>query len=115
MTITRVVGLWAVVTLLVAACGAATTATPARSADPLESVTVDNGTDARVSILYEAPDGGTEPLAELEPGQQVLIDWIFDGHDGLCRTGRLVAQADGAEIDELYLVCKDRTWTIEVS
>ena len=79
-------------------------------------MTIDNPTGLTVKIVYEAPDGTTEPLAELAPGGHVVIDSIFAEREGLCRTGRLVAlTADGAEVDELYLVCRDRTWAIEAS
>ncbi len=83
--------------------------------DPANGVTITNGVDSSsVTIVYERPDGGTEKLTDLGPGQHAVIDSIFAGRDGLCRTGRLVAlAADGAEIDELYLVCRDRTWTVQ--
>lgn len=85
------------------------------SGDPLNGVTITNGIDsATVTIVYERPDGGTEKLIDLLPGQHAVIDSIFAEREGLCRTGRLVAlAADGAELDELYLVCRDRTWTVE--
>jgi hypothetical protein len=91
-------------------------AAPLESGDAANGVTIDNPTGMTVKVVYEAPDGGTEPLAELAPGGHIVIDSIFAGRDGLCRTGRLVAlDANGAELDELYLVCRDRTWVIEVS
>lgn len=91
-------------------------AAPLESGDPANGVTIDNPTELTVQVVYEAPDGGTEPLAELAPGAHVVIDSIFAEREGLCRTGRLVAlTGDGAEVDELYLVCRDRTWTIEAS
>lgn len=91
-------------------------AAPLESGDAANGVTIDNPTDLTVKVVYEAPDGTTEPLAELAPGGHVVIDSIFAEREGLCRTGRLVAlNADGAEIDELYLVCRDRTWSIEPS
>ena len=85
------------------------------SGDPANGVTITNGIDsATVTIVYERPDGGTEKLTDLGPGQHAVVDSIFAERDGLCRTGRLVALAeDGAELDELYLVCRDRTWTVE--
>jgi len=59
--------------------------------------------------------GSTEKLADLGPGQHAVIDSIFAEREGLCRTGRLVALlADGAEIDELYLVCRGRSWTVRL-
>ena len=104
-----------VVVVLVAACGAGA-ATPAPSVDPVDGVTIDNAAGMTVALIYEAPDGTTEQIAELDAGQSIVIGAIFEGRDGLCRTGRLFARtADGAEIDELYLVCKDRMWTIEPS
>jgi hypothetical protein len=91
-------------------------AAPIESGDAANGVTIDNPTDLTVHIVYEAPDGGTEPLADLAPGGHVVIDSIFVEREGLCRTGRLVALTDdGAEVDELYLVCRDRTWEIEAS
>ena len=91
-------------------------AAPLESGDPANGVTIDNPTDLTVLVVYEAPDGGTDPLAELPPGGHVVIDSIFAEREGLCRTGRLVAlTGDGAEVDELYLVCRDRTWIIEAS
>ena len=89
-------------------------AAPVASGDAANGVTIDNPTGMTVKIVYEAPNGGTEPLAELAPGGHIVIDSIFAERDGLCRTGRLVAlDANGAELDELYLVCRDRTWLIE--
>jgi hypothetical protein len=91
-------------------------ADPVHTGDPANGITIDNATDVKVHILYESPDGGSEPLTDLGPDQQIVIDQIFAGRDGLCRTGRLVAHDQGdAEIDELYLVCRGGTWTIEVS
>ncbi len=91
-------------------------AAPLESGDAANGVTIDNPTDLTVKIVYETPDDVIEPLAELPPGGHVVIDSIFAEREGLCRTGRLVAlNADGAELDELYLVCRDRTWSIEPS
>ena len=91
-------------------------AAPVESGDAANGVSIENPTGLTLKIIYEAPDGGTEPLAELAPGGHVVIDSIFAEREGLCRTGRLVAlDAEGAEVDELYLVCRDRTWTIEAS
>lgn len=92
----------------------APTAAPLPSGDPANGVTITNGIDSTtVTIVYERPDGGTETLMELRPGQHAVLDSIFEEREGLCRTGRLVALADGTEIDELYLVCRDRTWTVQ--
>ena len=103
------------VTSLGAGCGSPGAA-PAGSGDPANGVTIDNPTDLTVKIVYEAPDGTIEPLTELAPGGHIVIDSIFAEREGLCRTGRLVALgADAAELDELYLVCRDRSWTIEPS
>ena len=96
--------------------GAATPpAAPLPSGDPQIGVTIANAIDSdTVTIVYERPDGGTEKLADLAPGQHAVIDSIFAGRDGLCRTGRLVAlTAEGTEIDELYLVCRGRSWTVQ--
>lgn len=89
--------------------------TPLPSGDPANGVTISNGIDsATVTIVYERPDGGIEKLVDLPPGQHAVIDSIFAEREGLCRTGRLVAlTAEGAEIDELYLVCRGRSWTVE--
>ena len=95
-----------------AACRS-TGADPVHTGDPANGITVDNGTDVTVRIDYESPDGDSESLTEIAPGKQIVIDEIFTGRDGLCRTGRLVANDQGAEIDELYLVCRGGTWTIE--
>jgi hypothetical protein len=88
---------------------------PLPSGDPANGVTITNGIDsATVTIVYESPDGGTEKLADLPPGQHAVIDSIFAEREGLCRTGRLVALTSaGAELDELYLVCRGRSWTVE--
>jgi hypothetical protein len=109
----------ALLLLLLAWAGVACGSPPAASVepgDPANGVTIDNATDTPVSIVYERPDGGTESLTDLAPGAQVVIDTIFAEREGLCRTGRLVAlAAEGAEVDELYLVCRGRTWTVEAS
>ena len=84
------------------------------SGDPANGVTISNGIDSTtVTIVYERPDGGMEKQVDLGPGQHAVIDTIFAEREGLCRTGRLVAlAADGAELDELYLVCRGRSWTV---
>jgi hypothetical protein len=113
-------GLWGTFLLLalaaaIAACSGSS-AGASTSGDPADGVTIENATGTAVRIAYEQPDGVTEPVIELQAGQHVVIDAIFAGRDGLCRTGRFVALAtDGTEIDELYLVCKGRTWTVETS
>jgi hypothetical protein len=89
-------------------------AAPVSTGDPANGVTIDNATDQTVSIVYEHPDGTTESLTDLAPGGHVVIDQIFAGREGLCRTGRLVAKdSAGAEVDELYLVCRAGLWTVE--
>ena len=89
-------------------------AAPVSTGDPVNGVTIDNATDQTVSIVYEHPDGTTESLTDLAPGGHVVIDQIFAGREGLCRTGRLVAKdSAGAEVDELYLVCRAGLWTVE--
>ena len=109
----------ALLALVLAFAGAACRspgADPVHTGDPANGITIDNATDSTVRVLYESPDGGSESLTELAPGKQIVIDQIFAGRDGLCRTGRLVAHdQQGAEIDELYLVCRGGTWTIEAS
>ncbi len=91
------------------------TVPPLPSGDPANGVTISNGIDsATVTIVYERPDGGIEKLVDLPPGQHAVLDSIFAEREGLCRTGRLVAlTAEGAELDELYLVCRGRSWTVE--
>ena len=93
----------------------APTLVPLPSGDPANGVTISNGIDsATVTIVYERPDGTTEKLVDLPPGQHAVVDSIFVEREGLCRTGRLVAlTAEGAELDELYLVCRGRSWTVE--
>jgi len=88
---------------------------PLPSGDPANGVTITNAIDSStVTIVYERPDGGTERLTDLPPGRNAVIDSIFEERDGLCRTGRLVAlSGEGAEIDELYLVCRGRSWAVE--
>jgi hypothetical protein len=90
------------------------TIVPLPSGDPANGVTISNDIDsATVTIVYERPDGTTEKLADLPPGQHAVVDSIFAEREGLCRTGRLVAlTAEGAELDELYLVCRGRSWTV---
>lgn len=91
------------------------TLAPLPSGDPANGVTISNGIDsATVTIAYERPDGTTEKLVDLPPGQHAVVDSIFAEREGLCRTGRLVAlTAEGSELDELYLVCRGRSWTVE--
>jgi len=91
------------------------TLVPLPSGDPANGVTISNGIDsATVTIVYERPDGTTEKLVDLTSGQHAVLDSIFTERDGLCRTGRLVAlTAEGAELDELYLVCRGRSWTVQ--
>ena len=55
------------VTSLGAACRSPGAA-PIESGDATNGVTIDNPTGLTVKIVYEAPDGTTEPLAELAPG-----------------------------------------------
>ena len=114
--------LWPSVALLAvvlawAGLGCSSPAAALPSGDPANGVTIINGIDAApVTIVYERPDGGTETLMTLPPGQHAVVDSIFAERDGLCRTGRLVAlTAEGAEVDELYLVCRGRSWTVEAS
>jgi len=115
LTIVLLVGVAIVVVTWVGFGGLTPPAPPLPSGDPANGVTITNGIDsATVTIVYERPDGGTEEIVRLAPGQHAVIDSIFAEREGLCRTGRLVAlAADGAEIDELYLVCRDRTWIVE--
>jgi hypothetical protein len=94
--------------------GLTPSAAPLPSGDPTNGVTITNATDSGTfTIVYEAPDGTIERLVDLPPAQHAVIDSIFAEREGLCRTGRLVALFDGTEIDELYLVCRGRTWTIQ--
>lgn len=81
---------------------------------PADAVTIENATGGPVTILYESPGGATERLAQLAAGERVVDDTLFEGREGLCRTGRLVALTqDSTEIDELYNVCLGRVWTVE--
>ncbi len=92
------------------ASGAATTPIPR---DP-EAVTIDNQSGRALGIAYEAPDGTTEPVVELGVGESVVVRSLFDGREGLCRVGRLVASDPaGKEVAELYNVCRSRLWTVE--
>lgn len=104
----RALAILAVVAVAAGACGDA-----AASFAPEEAVVIENPTDEQYAIEYERPDGATERLLEVQPGQQLVVGQIFEGREGLCRTGRLVARDDaGAEFDELYLVCKGQRWVI---
>ena len=116
LTLALLVAVVAVVVAWVAIGPVRPRAVPLPSGDPANGVTISNGIDsATVTIVYERPDGGTEELTRLPPGQHAVVDSIFVERDGLCRTGRLVAlTAEGAEIDELYLVCRGRSWTVEL-
>ncbi len=80
---------------------------------PADGITIDNATGSTVAIVYERPDGSTEPVFDLPDGTHLVFGDPFVGRDGLCRTGRLVAMVAGQEVDELYLVCKGQSWTIE--
>lgn len=81
-----------------------------------DAVTVDNATGGTVTVVYEAPDLQTQELIDLGPGESAVLEGLFAGRKGLCRTGRLVAFATGGnEIDELFNVCKGRIWTVEAT
>ncbi len=80
---------------------------------PADGISIDNATGSTVAIVYERPDGSTEPVFDLPDGTHLVFGDPFVGRDGLCRTGRLVAMVAGQEVDELYLVCKGQSWTIE--
>lgn len=80
---------------------------------PADGITIDNATGSTVAIVYERPDGSTEPVFDVPDGTHLVFGDPFVGRDGLCRTGRLVAIVAGQEVDELYLVCKGQSWTIE--
>jgi hypothetical protein len=86
------------------------------SSERPDAVTVDNATGASVTVVYEAPDLRIEKVIDLGPGESAVLEDLFTGREGLCRTGRLVALAAGSnEIDELFNVCKGRIWTVEAS
>ena len=96
---------------LVGACAGGPAATPVPR-DP-NAVTIDNGSGLALAISYEYPDGRTEPVVDVGPGETAVVASIFEGREGLCRVGRLVAlDASGSEIAELYNVCRSRLWTI---
>jgi hypothetical protein len=97
---------------IVSSCAGAPAATPV-ARDP-DAVTIDNGSGLGLAIEYEYPDGATEPVVDVEPGETAVVRSIFEGREGLCRVGRLVASdAEGREVAELYNVCRSRLWTIE--
>jgi hypothetical protein len=101
--------------LVVAVLAGCSALPPTATGNPADGIAIDNTTDTTVTILYERPDGGTEPVSELAPHQQTVIVEIFAEREGLCRAGRLVAQVDGREIDELYAVCRGRAWAVASS
>jgi hypothetical protein len=93
-------------------CASQPAATPIPR-DP-NAVTIDNQTGRALDIAYEYPDGTTEPVVEVGPGETRVVTSIFDGREGLCRVGRLIAwDAEGSEVAELYNVCRSRLWTVE--
>ncbi len=109
----RMLGLILVILGAVAACSGPAAAMP--SVDPADGVTIENNLEQRVAIVYEKPGGETEPVVALDPAASVVVD-LFSERDAPCRTGRLVAQRDdGAEVDDLYVVCKGKTWVVEVA
>lgn len=105
--------------LLVAAsvgCSGPSGGAPLPSVAADDGVTVENATDGRVEIVYEHPNDDIDAVTVLDPGAVVVVGTVFEGRDGLCVNGRLIARdPDGAEIDELYLVCKGRTWAVTPS
>jgi hypothetical protein len=101
----------------VLAAAACAPAAPAHSADPAKGVTVTNGSDAKVVITYSQKDsseaGTSEPIGELDPGAQMVVDSVLGDRPTICRVGRLIARTpDGVEVDRLELVCKGHSWTI---
>ena len=81
-----------------------------------DAVTIQNETDAPVTIAYQAPDGGRETVADLGPGERIVVPELFAGREGLCRAGRLVALAgDGAQVDQMYTVCQGAIWAVGAS
>ena len=97
---------------IVAACASGTSVSPIPR-DP-DAVTIDNQSGLSLGIAYEAPDGTTEPVIEVGVDESVVVRSLFDGREGLCRVGRLVASDPaGQEIAELYNVCRSRLWTVE--
>jgi hypothetical protein len=115
----RALGRLVAVVLLVAASAACAGQGPGAAAPsvvavaPADGITIDNATGSTVAVVYERPDGSTEPVFDLPDGSHLVFGDLFVGRDGLCRTGRLVAMLAGQEVDELYLVCKGQAWTIE--
>lgn len=83
------------------------------SVAPEDGVVVENSTDASVRVVYEHVDDEIDVLTTLEPGRTVVLGAMFDGVEAPCVNGRLVAldEAD-AEVDELYFVCRGKTWAV---
>ena len=115
MTVTFRRALLAVAIASVAACsGTATPALP--SVAPADGVTVENATSERIDVVYEHPNDDIDEITVMDGGATVVVGTVFEGRDAPCVNGRLIARAgDGAEVDELYFVCKGKTWTIEPS
>jgi hypothetical protein len=110
-TFTRVAAA-SIAAVILSACAGGPAVTPVPR-DP-DAVTIDNGSGLALAIRYEYPDGRTEPVVDVDPGEIAVVGSIFEGREGLCRVGRLVASdAGGTEIAELYNVCRSRLWTIE--
>jgi hypothetical protein len=102
-------GLVLLVPALVACTGSATLPSVA----PEDGVRIENATGSAVEIVYEHVDDELDRLTMLEPGAVVVVGAMFDGVDAPCVNGRLVALgADDAEVDELYFVCRGKTWVV---
>jgi hypothetical protein len=113
MPVTSRVLLLAIAVALVSACsGPGAPALP--SVAPAHGVTVENPTGERVDLVYEHPNDDIDEITVLDAGATVVVGTVFEGRDALCVNGRLIARdASGAEVDELYFVCRGKTWTIE--
>lgn len=99
---------------LIAACEAAAPALP--SVAPEDGVVVENTTASSVQVVYEHVNDDIDAITTVEPGATVVVGAMFEGVEAPCVTGRLVALDDAdAEVDELYYVCRGKTWAIEGS
>lgn len=98
--------------LLIVLAGCAGAAALA-SVAPEDGVVIENPSDDPVRVVYEHVSDEIDELATLEPGASVVVGAMFEGVEAPCVTGRLIAlDGSGAEVDELYFVCRGKTWVI---